>query len=464
MSRTFDMPIESPPSWLDTLREGLHGHVIGIGDLGYEAARTVVFGGIDPRPAAIARVRDAADIALCIKVATDTGLPLSVRSGGHGAGGQAVVDDGLVIDVRALKRLQVDPEGRTAWAESGVTAGEFTKFVAAHGLGVGFGDTGSVGLGGLTLGGGVGYLVRKHGLTIDALLGAEIVTADGQLQTLDEQHRPDLFWAIRGGGGNFGVATGFRFHLVDISSFVGGMLILPATPAVLAGYMAAAEAAPEELSSIVNVMPCPPMPFVPAEHHGRLVVFSTLAWTGDVKAGERALKPFRALATPIVDQVRPMPYPEIYPPEDDSYHPKAVARTLFMDAFDLATAERVVESLEAMDAPMRVVQLRVLGGAYARVPNDATAYGHRDRRIMGNVAAFYETEDERVERDDWVSALSAGLSGGDPAGYTNFLGLEGEARVRAAYPGGAWDRLRKIKARWDPDNVFRSNQNIPPAP
>jgi FAD binding domain-containing protein/berberine-like enzyme len=464
VSRTANAPSAPPPPWLDDLREAVHGQVIAPADEEYDSARTVVYGGIDPRPAVIVRVRDAADVAACVNLAREGGITLSVRSGGHGAGGHAVVDGGLVIDVRSLKTLQVDPEGHTAWAESGVTAGEFTRFAAEHGLGVGFGDTGSVGLGGLTLGGGVGYLVRKHGLTIDSLLGGELVTADGQLQTVDESHRQDLYWAIRGGGGNFGVATGFRFRLVDVSSFVGGLLIQPATPAALAGFMAAAEAAPDELSAILNVMPCPPMPFVPPEHHGRLVLFSTLAWTGDVKAGERAIKPFRVLATPIADLVRPMSYPDIYPPDDDSYHPKAVFRTFFMDAFDLGTAERVVETLEAMAAPMRVAQLRVLGGAYARVANDATAYGHRDRRIMGNVAAFYETEEERIERDGWAAAFAFELSQGDPAGYENFLGVEGEARVRAAYPGATWDRLRGLKARWDPDNLFRSNQNIPPAP
>ena len=186
------------------------------------------------------------------------------------------------------------PAQRTAWAETGLTAREYTTAAAAHGLATGFGDTGSVGIGGLTLGGGVGYLVRKHGLTIDNLLAAEIVTADGQLLRADSENHPDLFWAIRGGGGNFGVATRFQFRLHEVSSVVGGLLILPATPEVIASFIAEAEAAPEELSTIANVMPAPPMPFLPEEQHGKLVVFALLAYTGAVEAGEHALRPFRS--------------------------------------------------------------------------------------------------------------------------------------------------------------------------
>ena len=222
-----------------------------------------------------------------------------------------------------MKALDIDVDGRTAWAETGLTAVEYTTAAAAHGLATGFGDTGSVGIGGITLGGGVGYLVRKHGLTIDSLLAADVVTADGELLRVDAQHHPDLFWAIRGGGGNFGVATRFRFKLHPLESTVGGMLILPATAETIAGFIAAAEAAPDELSTIANIMPCPPMPFVPEEHHGKLVNMALMTYAGDTEAGERALAPFRALATPIVDMLKTQPYPDMYPPEDDSYHPLA---------------------------------------------------------------------------------------------------------------------------------------------
>jgi FAD/FMN-containing dehydrogenase len=255
-----------------------------------------------------------------------------------------------VLDLSELKALEIDPARRTAWAQTGLTSGEVTAEAARHGLAIGFGDTASVGIGGLTLGGGVGYLARKHGLTIDSLLAAELVTADGRTVRTDADTHPELFWAIRGGGGNFGVATRLRFQLHELDGVVGGMLLLPATVETVAGFVAAAEAAPEELSAIANVMPAPPLPFIPEQVHGRLVVMAFICFAGDPEAGERALAPFRALATPLADLVRPIAY----------------------------------------------------------------------------------------------------------------LGDDGPARIRQAYPGPTWERLVAVKRRWDPTNLFRHNHNIPP--
>ena len=234
-------------------------------------------------------------------------------------------------------------------------------------------------------------------MTIDDLLAAEVATADGRLLRVDAEHHPDLFWAIRGGGGNFGVATRLKFRLHEVDTIVGGMLFLPASPDVLAAFIAEAEAAPEELSTIANVMPAPPLPFLAPEHHGRLVVMAMLVYAGDLEAGERAIAPFRALATPVADMVRPMPYPEMYPPGDESYRPVAVTRTLFTDSVELRTAESILSWLERSTAPMAAAQLRVLGGAMARVPADATAFAHRDRRILANVVAMYAQPEERAE-------------------------------------------------------------------
>jgi FAD/FMN-containing dehydrogenase len=390
-------------------------------------------------------------------------LPLAVRCGGHSGAAHGVVDDGIVLDLRDMKAIDIDVVGRTAWAEAGLTAGEYSTAVAAHGLATGFGDTGSVGLGGITTGGGVGYLVRKHGLTIDSLLAADVVTADGQRLRVDAEHHPDLFWAIRGGGGNFGVVTRFQFQLHELPSIVGGLLILPATADTIAGFLAAAEAAPEELSTIANVMPCPPMPFVPEEYHGKIVILGMLTYAGDTAAGQRALAPFRALATPITDMLEEQSYVGMFPPDDDSYHPTAIGRTMFVDTIDRDVAETILEFLGASDASMRVAQLRMLGGAMARVPADATAYAHRASRILINVAAFYEGPEDKLVRAAWVAEFSAALHQGDSGAYVNFLSDEGEARVRAAYPGSTWDRLAAIKGRYDPTNLFRLNQNIPPA-
>ena len=448
---------------IDALRGAVQGRVIGPDDDDYDQARTVTYAGHERRPLAIVRVADADDVARVIRFAREAGVELGVKSGGHSATGDSVVDGGIVIDVRELRDLEIDAADRTAWAGSGLTAGEYSTAAAEHGLATGFGDTGSVGLGGLTTGGGVGYLGRKYGLAIDNLLAAEVVTADGRTLMTDADIEPDLFWAIRGGGGNFGVATKFKFRLSDVSSFYGGMLILPATADTVAGFVAAADAAPDALSTIGNVMPCPPMPFVPEDQHGKVVIFAMLAFAGPVDEAEQALAPFRSLATPLADMVKPSTYPEMFPPEDPDYHPLAVARNMFIDHVDRPTAETIMRFLDVPISPMRVAQLRVLGGAIARVPDDATAYAHRQSKIMVNVAAFYDGEDDKPEKEAWVAEFSAALHQGDTGAYVNFVADEGEARVHAAYPGATWDRLARIKAQYDPENVFHHNQNIPPA-
>ncbi|HEY8168838.1 MAG TPA: FAD-binding oxidoreductase [Candidatus Limnocylindrales bacterium] len=452
-------------SAIDRLRTTLAGRVITPEDPDYDAFRQLVPGDIDLHPAAIARVVGAEDVAAVVTVARDSGIELAVRSGGHSPAGHGSTDGGIVIDVRDLDGIEIDVEGRTAWAGSGMTAGAYTTAVGAHGLATGFGDTGSVGLGGITLGGGAGYLGRKHGLTIDSLLACELVTADGHIRIVDEANDPDLFWAVRGGGGNLGVATRFQFRLHELPSMVGGMLILPATPETIAGFVAASDAAPDELSTIANVMPCPPMPFVPEAHHGEIVIFAIVCWAGETAAGEAAIAPLRALATPIADLVHEAPYPAIYFPEEEpeeGYHPMAVARTLFMDRVGLDDAATILRFLRDSDAALRVAQVRVLGGAIARVPADATAYAHRARRIMVNVATFYDGPDDRAARLAWVAEFAAAIEQGDGARYVNFIGPEGEAAVRAAYPGSTWRRLAALKARYDPTNLFHRNQNVPP--
>jgi FAD/FMN-containing dehydrogenase len=448
---------------ISRLRDRFDGRVTAPRDPGYDQARKVFYGKWDRRPAAIVRPADAAEVAQVVGLARDTGLELAVRSGGHSLAGHSVADGGIVLDLSQLTALEVDRERRSAWAQTGLTAGAYTKAVGADGLVTGFGDTGSVGIGGLTLGGGVGYLVRRHGLTIDNLLAAEVVTADGRVLQVDHERHPDLFWAIRGGGGNFGVATRLRFRLQELPGIVGGMLLLPADAGVIEGFVAAAGAAPEELSAIANIMVAPPMPFLPPEAHGKLVIMAMLAYAGDAEAGERALAPFRALAEPLADMVQPMPYAGLFQPQEDIEVVEESARSMFLDGFDRAAAETVVQHLQASTAPMAVAQLRVLGGAMARVPADATAFAHRDRPIMAGVGAVYEHAADRPAHDAWADGFAAALRGG-PGVYVNFLSDEGPERVREAYPGPTWDRLVEVKRRYDPHNLFHRNQNIPPAP
>jgi FAD/FMN-containing dehydrogenase len=451
----------TPPISIPQLRTQLNGQLVTPDDPVYDHARTLFYGGFDRRPQLIVQAADTADVARVVALARETGLELAVRSGGHSPAGHCVIDGGIVLDLSAMRRLHLDAETRTAWAQPGLTAVEYTTAAAAHRLATGFGDTGSVGIGGITLAGGVGFLVRKHGLTIDNLLAAEVLTADGELLNIDADNHPNLFWALRGGGGNFGVATRFQFRLHPLDQIVGGMLLLPASAEVVAGFIALAEAAPEELSTIANVMVAPPLPFLPAELHGQLIIMAMMAYAGEVQAGQRALAPFQALATPLGDMVKPMPYPEIYPPEDPSYHPAAVAHTMFLDQIDHQVAETIIGYLEASDASVRVAQLRVLGGAMARVPVEATAFAHRRSAIMATVASFYDGAADKPVRQAWVDEFAAALQQSDDGAYVGFLTDADPGRVRRAYPGSTWDRLVQVKARYDPTNLFHNNHNIP---
>ncbi len=450
---------------IQELRQAFNGSVIAPGDEGYEKGRATFYGGFDHRPAAIIRPKNAQEVARAVVYAREHGMDVSVRSGGHSVAGHSVTDGGIMIDLREMKALDIDVKNRTVWAETGLTAGEVTNAAARHGLAVGFGDTASVGIGGITLGGGVGYLSRKYGLTIDSLLAAEVVTADGQILYTDASNHPDLFWAIRGGGGNFGVATRFKFQLHEVDEVFGGILILPATPEVIEGLVDVAGAAPEELTGIFNIMPAPPMPFVPEAVYGQLIVMAVMVYAGPPEEGQRVVAPFRALAEPLADMLRPMRYPEIYFPEEEGsedYHPMAAGLTAFMDDVDRSSAEKIVHYLQASDAPMRVGQIRVLGGAIARVPEDATAFANRKRNIMLGIYAFYTGEADRDARLAWAREFAREVQRGERGAYVNFLADEGEARLREAYPGQTWERLREIKARYDPTNLFHLNQNIPP--
>jgi FAD/FMN-containing dehydrogenase len=447
-----------------SLAADLRGRVVTADDADYDALRHVAEGSADLRPALIARVEDAADVATVLRAARDSGLELAVRSGGHSGAGFGTSEGGIVLDLRELNAVEVDAAARTAWVETGATAGAVTAALAAHGLAVGFGDTGSVGVGGITTGGGIGYLVRKHGMTIDAVRAAEVVTADGTLHTVDADHEPDLFWAIRGGGGNVGVVTRVQFDLQELPAMVGGVMVLPATPEAVAGFIGAAEAAPEELSTIANVMPCPPMPFVPEELHGTLVNMALMCYAGPAgEAADAAYAPFRALG-PLADMVKPGTLPDMYFGEEEGDMPPVIVamRQLFIDHVDLATATDIVDAVAASDSPMRAVQLRVLGGAMARVPADATAFAHRTAPIMAIVVAMIETPESRERREAWVRGLVAALDQGVPGAYVNFVNDEGPERVRDVYPTATWERLAAIKARHDPDNLFRRNQNVPP--
>jgi FAD/FMN-containing dehydrogenase len=450
---------------LDTLATALRGTLIRPSDEAYETLRQVHAASYDRRPLAIIQAVDSADVATVVDVARETGLDLAVRGGGHSVAGHGTVDDGLVLDLSRLRGLHIDPEQRIAWAGAGLTAGEYTVAAAAHGLATPFGDTGSVGIAGLTLGGGIGWLVRKYGLAIDSLLSAEVVTADGRIVTASRDENPDLFWAIRGGGGNFGVVTRFVFRLHPVGGILGGALFLPPTREVLRGLVPAAKAAPEDLTTITFLMPAPPMPFVPESAHGKLAVVVMFVWAGDPAAGQAALEPLRTLAEPIAEAVMPMPYPGIYElTKEGSQRHVGFVRSMFLDELDDEAVDTILDTVTSPDAPPTMTQIRVLGGAMSRVASGDTAFAHRDRQVMLALITGLEGDDAAMAAQ--AAAANAYFEALRPKAigvYSNFLGEEGDERIRDAYPSGTYGRLAGLKRRWDPENVFRLNQNIRPA-
>ncbi len=450
---------------VEAFAAGLQGEVIRPGDAAYDEIRQIRNAAYDDkRPAIIVRAAGAPDVARAVRFASETGMDLAVRSGGHSLAGYGTVDGGIVVDMTAMKGLHIDPERRLAWAGSGLTAREYTTAAAAHGLATPFGDTGSVGIAGLTLGGGIGWLVRKYGLAIDALRAVEIVTADGRILTASEDEHPDLFWAVRGGGGNFGIVTRFQFALYPVDGIFGGALFMPPTADVLRRLVPIAAGAPEELTTISFLMRMPPAPFVPAEQVGQLALAVMFVYVGDAADGATAIAPFRQVATPLAELAVPMPYPGIYALlEAAESRGFEVTRSRFLDRIDDAAVDAMLDAIAKAPSPMAMVQIRILGGAMARVPSDATAFVHRDAAVMIAVLDPFEDPDTIDEQVAWTEGLHEALAPNAVGVYSNFLEREGEARIREAYGPETYERLSQIKRRYDPTNLFRSNQNIRPA-
>jgi FAD/FMN-containing dehydrogenase len=455
----------SQDSDLGLLQNEITGEVIEPSDHRYDPAKKSFYRGYDRRrPLAVVRVARSSDVAATVRFARDSGVGLAVRAGGHSVLGHSSIDGGVVIDLSGLEDVDIDVDGRTAWAGGGVLAGEYLDKTSEHGLVTGFGDTPTVGIAGITLGGGVGFLHRKLGLTIDSLLGAEIVTADGEVRLIDEKNDPDLFWAIRGGGGNFGVVTRLHYRLHPVDTVVGGMIILPATPKVITDFVAIAREASDDLSVIAGVAVAPPMPMIPEVAHGKPIVMGFVVHAGDVETGQEEVSQFRSLAEPLADDISVMPYTAMFAEEEGPPPVDAMSiRSVFSDDLTLEDAEALVEALPMSTAAMSVTQIRVLGGEVARVLSEETAFAHRHREMIVNVAAAYENSDERADHEAWVTNLSERLRKGTAGAYVNFAGDDSEGCVREIYPGATWDRLVEVKTKYDPDNLFKSNHNIPPA-
>ncbi|MBW6440274.1 FAD-binding oxidoreductase [Actinoplanes hulinensis] len=452
---------------LDELARGLRGEMIRPGDPGYDEARSIWNGAHDRRPALIVRCRGVADVLKTVEFARGEGLPLAVRGGGHSIPGFSTVDRGIVLDLAPMKGVRVDPVRRTVTAQGGCLWGDVDAETQAFGLAVTGGLISTTGIAGFALGGGLGWLVRRFGLTSDNLVGADVVTADGRYLHAGEDEHADLLWALRGGGGNFGVVTSFEFRLHDVGPTVfAGPVFYRGEDAerVLRGFRAAAPAAPDELTLAANLATAPPVPFLPEEIHGKPVVVVLGMWSGDLDAGDAATRPFRELAPVVVDLFGPTPYVEMQRMLDPLY-PRGMwnyFRSAFFGDLDDTTIGAFLDAYA--QAPNAVSELHIhhLGGAMGRVPADATAFGTRDRDFILNVVARSMDVDGFPATIEWARAAT-GVLGPDAAAYVNFTGEAGEDRVRASYPKDTYERLVAVKDRYDPANLFRLNQNIRPS-
>lgn len=447
-----------------TLRGQLLGQLITPDDPDYDEARHTIYVAIDRRPRCIVRVADAEDVVTAVSFAREHDLPLAVRSGGHSLAYYSVIDDALVVDFSEMKRIRLDAPSATARVQPGATSGDLAHLANANGLALTTGDTQSVGFGGLTTGGGIGFMVRKYGLTIDNLRSAQVVTADGAIVTASAEEHPDLFWAIRGGGGNFGIVTEFTFDLAPVDQILGGELILPATREVLRGYLDYVATAPDDLTTIANLMYSPPAPHVPPEQAGKLGLSILVCWSGDRAAGEDAVASLRALGTPLAEAIAPMPHAAIYQFTAHQAEPHAASiRMMFADDLSDETLDAMLAALQNASSPFSLVQFRGLGGAMARVPEDATAFAHRQRRyFVAVIGLWLDPTEDAAPHQAWTAALWEQVRHEGRGVYVNFLEEEGPERIHEAYPAATYARLAEIKQTYDPENLFHFNQNVPP--
>ncbi|HKC75928.1 MAG TPA: FAD-binding oxidoreductase [Chloroflexota bacterium] len=454
---------------IQAFRAGLRGELIRPDHPGYDEARKVFNTMIDKKPALIARCAGAADVISAVNVARTNHLLVAVRGGGHNITGNAVCDGGIVIDLSRMKGLRIDQAARSARAEPGLTWGELNHDLQAFGLGATGGYISTTGIAGLTLGGGLGWMVRKHGLACDNLLSVDVVTADGQFLTASATQNQDLFWGLRGGGGNFGVVTSFEFQVHPVGMVLAGLLIhpLPKAPEVLRFFREHVATVPDELTWGVLLFNVPPVPFLPPEAHGAPVVAIGLVYTGPLDTGEQVVRPLREFGPPLADLLQPMPYSAaqtmadiLFPPGFQNYWKSNYLQDLSDDAIDT-----IVNHLASVPLPHNVVLVdHNGGGAISRVGADETAFPHREWTynflICSNATNAADAETNiRWTRGFWEAMQPFAAE----AVYVNYLGSEGEDRVKAAYGSAQYERLVALKNKYDPTNLFRLNQNIKPS-
>jgi FAD/FMN-containing dehydrogenase len=452
---------------LAAVSRGFRGELIEPAHPGYDEHRAIWNGSIDRYPALIARCADVADVTAALRLARETGLQVAVRSGGHSFPGLSVCDGGVGIDLGLMKAIRVDSDGRTVRAQAGVRLGELDQETQAFGLGVPAGIVTHTGLAGLTLGGGIGWLMRKYGLTIDQLLSVDLVTASGERVTASVNENPDLFWGIRGGGGNFGIVTEFEFRLNPVGPIVlAGPIYWPMEDSaqVLRFYREWIADAPDELTTIVVHRKAPPLDAIPVELHGRPVVFVAVCYVGQVEDGEKLVLPLRRFGRPLLDLCAAKPFTELQAMFDSSfpsgywyYFRSCDVAELSDEVIDI-TAEHAMR----LQSPLTAFPIFQLGGAVARIGDDETVFNGRRAGHTFNINATTATADGFEEEREWARAFWTALQPHHTSVYVNFLMEEGQDRIRQAYGAAKFDRLKALKAKYDPTNLFHLNQNVRP--
>lgn len=452
---------------LEALREGVRGTVIAPDDGGFDEARTVYNAMIDRRPAVVVRPANTGDVMTAVRFAAENGLTVATRGGGHSVPGFGTADDAVVVDLCDMRGVRVDPLSHTARVEGGATWGDLNAAAYPFGLATTGGIVSTTGVGGLTLGGGIGYLARGLGLSCDNLLSADVVVGDGTMHVASEKEDAELYWAIRGGGGNFGVATSFEFRMSPVGDIYGGPMFFELEHAekLLRFYRDFIQDAPEQLGCFPAFQIAPPLPFIPEERHGEPFVAMVSCWAGPLDQGEKMLAPIRDVAPVMAEMVGPMPYPALnsafdplVPPGLQHYWKANFVKELTDDA--IAAHLEHGPKLPAVNSTMHIYPIN---GACHRVGAGDTAFGHRDATFATVIAGMWPEPAENEDNIGWVQDYYAATAPhSEPGGYVNFMAEDDEGRVQDNY-GGSYERLAAAKRRYDPDNLFRHNQNIPPA-
>lgn len=457
------------PAVVDALDERIRGQAIGPEHDGYDEARSVWNGMIDERPAAVARCTGTADVIEAVGFAQEHDLPVAVRGGGHSVAGDGTCEDGLVVDLSGMKSVRVDPAAERVRAEPGVTLGDLDHETQAFGLAVPSGVVSMTGLAGLTLGGGVGWLMREHGLTCDHLVGADVVTTDGELVHASETENEELFWALKGGGGNFGIVTSFEFDLIELGPTVlAGANLLPADGAreVLEFYRDFTDQAPREVTAACIVKTAPETDEIPAEHRGQPVVALAACYAGDPERGAKVLEPLTEFGEPIHEDVRPRPFTEWQASSDDAWQggKRDYWKSCYLDRLPDAVIEAMVERVREMPSTIMDFKLEHAGGAMGDPAETDAAFSGRWAEYIFKINCRWEDPADDEDNIAWTRDLFGDVSEHAPDGvYVNYLARDDEDRIRAAYGDETFERLQAVKDAYDPDNVLRVNQNIPPS-